>query len=496
MNFRLSPLTFAKTQAQAAVLGIYENTRALPNEIKDIDKALSGLIKKTLSEEKFTGELGKTLVLNPPNLPYRRLILVGLGKKTRHDPNITRQASAAAAKAAQALHLWNIAFHFPNIIGKNQPTAAESIAQGAILGTYQFRKYKKKNDITPLKSIILTNVKPADKPAVIANLKTGQTLANATVYARDLINEPASHITPTKLAEIAQNLAKENAITVKIYNERDIEKMGMGAYYAVAKGSDHPPRLIHLTYTPAKPKKHLVLVGKGITFDSGGLNIKPAEGLENMKIDMSGAALVLAIFQTLPKIKPNIKVTGIIAAAENMPSGHAVRPGDIVAAMDGQTIEVTNTDAEGRLTLADAMVYACRQNPDTIIDMATLTGNAVSALGQKYSALFANDEHLTKELVQSSQQAGEDIWQLPLTEEYEELIKSDIADWKNLTSVRYAGAITGALFIKQFVGKIPWAHIDLASIWQDNETPLSKKGATGNITRTIIQYIINLNHAD
>jgi leucyl aminopeptidase len=315
--------------------------------------------------------------------------------------------------------------------------------------------------------------------------------ARSTWVARDLINAPANDVHPTHLAKVAGEIAKETGLGLQVFERADCKKMGMGAFLGVAAGSEQPPKFIHLTYTPkGKSRRRVAVIGKGITFDSGGLDLKPAEGMLRMKDDMSGAAAVLGIMKALPALQPPVEVHGLIAATENMPSGAAVRPGDILTAMNGTTIEIGNTDAEGRLTLADAIVYAAQKvNADEIVDMATLTGACVVALGPLCSGLFANNQGLADRLLTAAAAAGERVWQLPLIDEYRENLKSDVADMNNV-GPRGGGAITAGLFLKEFAGDRAWAHLDIAGpAFVEKDMPLGPKGATGYAVRTILTYL-------
>jgi len=315
------------------------------------------------------------------------------------------------------------------------------------------------------------------------------TYASAVCFARDLVNRAPSDKTPRRLADLAEAL-KGSGVSVTVMDKAACDSMGMGAFLGVAAGSEQPPKFIHLTYTPARPKKRVAVIGKGVTFDAGGLDLKTAEGMLRMKDDMSGAAAVLGLMRALPKLAPSVEVHGLIAATENMPSGSAIRPGDVLRAMNGTTIEIGNTDAEGRLTLADALCYAREHvKPDEMIDMATLTGACVVALGPLCSGLLANDHALAGRLLHAAGAAGESVWRLPLIDEYREGLKSEVADLNNV-GPRGGGAITAALFLKEFAGDTPWAHLDIAGpAFTERDTPLAPKGATGVAVRTILTYL-------
>jgi leucyl aminopeptidase len=368
---------------------------------------------------------------------------------------------------------------------------AHAAVEGAILGTYVFERYKREKSDKTVETLRVVTADGRQAREVTEGARRGEIFAQSTWLARDLINAPANDVHPTYVAEVAREIAREGKLKLKVLERDDCAKLGMGAFLGVAQGSEQPPKFIHLTYTPSgRATKRVAVVGKGITFDSGGLDLKSAEGMSRMKNDMSGAAAVLGIMKALPKLGAKVEVHGLIAATENMPSGSAIRPGDILRAMNGTTIEIGNTDAEGRLTIADALCYAAKViEPQEMIDMATLTGACVVALGALCSGLMANDQRLADRLLAASRAAGERVWQLPLIEEYKEQFKSDVADLNN-TGGRNGGAITAGLFIKEFVGAIPWAHLDIAGpAFIDRDSPLGPKGATGVAVRTILTYL-------
>jgi leucyl aminopeptidase len=368
---------------------------------------------------------------------------------------------------------------------------ARAAVEGAILGTYVFERYKREKSDKTVETLRVVAADGRRAREVTEGARRGEIFAQSTWLARDLINAPANDVHPTYVAEVAREIAREGKLKLKVLERDDCAKLGMGAFLGVAQGSEQPPKFIHLTYTPSgRATKRVAIVGKGITFDSGGLDLKSADGMSRMKNDMSGAAAVLGIMKALPKLGAKVEVHGLIAATENMPSGSAIRPGDILRAMNGTTIEIGNTDAEGRLTIADALCYATKViEPQEMIDMATLTGACVVALGALCSGLMANDQRLADRLLAASRAAGERVWQLPLIEEYKEQFKSDVADLNN-TGGRNGGAITAGLFIKEFAGAIPWAHLDIAGpAFIDRDSPLGPKGATGVAVRTILTYL-------
>jgi len=334
---------------------------------------------------------------------------------------------------------------------------------------------------------------PKKEKALEEGAKLGAVMAEAVLFARTLVSEPSNVLTPERMAEEAKKVAKEGGLEIKVYGPKECEKMGMGAYLAVAKGSAHEARFIHLSYKPKGAKFHLGLVGKGLTFDSGGLSIKPADGMGAMKSDMSGSAAVLGAMKAIAALKPKVAVDAVMAMAENMPDGAAYRPGDVLKAMNGKTIEVLNTDAEGRLTLADALTYVQRQKVDAVIDLATLTGACVVALGPDFSGAMGNDQTLVDEVLAAAKESGDEIWQLPLPAAYNKYIKSDVADVANISRIRWGGALTAGLFLQNFIKDgTPWLHLDIAgpALRDDDGTDAHKGEGSGVGVRTLVRYVL------
>jgi leucyl aminopeptidase len=461
-------------------------------------KALSALART----DGFKGREGDSLLVHPKNgLPVERAWLIGLGKREDFTLDVLRRAAARTLKLFEALGLKETVLIAPKV-GKNDGLDAEfqALSEGIQLGAYRFDRYKtpaEQGKVSPEKALILLgdtaehDLFETAKKAV----KRGRIYSEGTMLARNLINEPPSRMNPETLAGEAKILARAG-IHVTIHERKDLERMGMGAILGVGVGGAVPPRLVELLYKPSgKAKKVVALVGKGITFDSGGLSLKPAQSMETMKDDMSGAAAVIGVFRALSELKPSIEVRGYLAIAENMPGGRAQKPGDVVKAMNGKTIEVLNTDAEGRLVLSDALSYACTKKPDVIIDIATLTGACVVALGHLISAVMGNDKELSDAIIKAGEQAGEKFWPLPLPKEYQQDIKSKIADLKNIGGRRgEAGTLIGGLFLQEFVTPgIPWAHLDIAGpSWSDSDQPYCPTGGTGHPVRTLLRYIENL----
>ena len=489
VSIAIAPL--ASVEADALVVGLYAEEPKLRDVVARLDKALGGQLADVMAAERFQAKPAQvTYVHTGGKLPARRLIVVGLGKRADLTLETVRRAASAGLRRARDLGARVVAVE---TLGDRLPTAARAhaVTEGAILGSYVFDRYKREKSEKRVEELRVVEPDGRRRREATEGARTGEIFAEATCLARDLVNSPANDVHPTYLAKTATEIAKEARLAVKVLDRAECEKLGMGAFLGVAAGSEQPPKFIHLSYTPTgKRRRRVAVIGKGITFDSGGLDLKPAEGMLRMKDDMSGAAAVLAIMRALPALKPPFEVHGLVAATENMPSGSAVRPGDVLRAMNGTTIEVGNTDAEGRLTLADAICYASEKiGADEIIDMATLTGACVVALGPLCSGLMSNDQALADRLLEAAQQAGERVWQLPLIDEYRENLKSDVADMNNV-GPRGGGAITAGLFLKEFAGERPWAHFDIAGpAFVEKDVPLGPKGATGAAVRTILAYL-------
>lgn len=476
--------------------------------LEKLDKEFASLISEYLQKEEFQCDLASVLVISLSSqnkIPskyksIRKIFIVGLGPESADAPAAVektwRKSAAALTRKAKQENIERlIVLEAPN---------PGILVETMLLVDYEFTRYKSTDEKTKSKKKKLTELKLISDDFTSTekkSIKNAQIIAEATCKARDLVWEPACEVTPSYLADVASKL-DQKLVKVTIKEASECKKLGMGAFLAVAQGSDQPPKFIEFSYKPSgKIKKHIALIGKGVTFDSGGLSLKPAKSMEMMKEDMSGAAAIIGIMQAVSKIQPaSVQITAIIAATENMPSGKAYRPGDVITAMNGKTIEVNNTDAEGRLTLADAVAYVSTKNPDEIIDFATLTGACMTALGNVCAGLMGNDQELMERIKKSAANQGELVWQLPLYDEYKDGLKSTIADLINAGSGGKAGAQNGALFIAEFVGKqkdsdkvIPWAHIDIAGpCWFDQDMDWSPKGASGVPVRTILDYLLSI----
>jgi leucyl aminopeptidase len=481
-----------EVKADAIVVGVASDDKKLAPAVAALDRQAGGRIAAVLAAEKFQGKAGTVTHLHVANgLGASRVVVAGLGSRKDSGAETVRRAAAAGLRRARDLGARSVALD--GLGDRLSPRErAHAAVEGAILGTYVFDRYKREKNEKAVETLCVVAADGRQAREATEGARRGEIFARATWLARDLINAPANDVHPTHVAEVAKQVAREGKLKVKVLEREDCAKLGMGAFLGVAQGSpEQPPKFIHLTYTPdGRAAKKVAVIGKGITFDSGGLSLKSADGMARMKNDMSGAAAVLGIMQALPKLGAKVEVHGFIAATENMPSGTAFRPGDVLRAMNGTTIEIGNTDAEGRLTLADALCYAAKfVEPHEMIDMATLTGACVVALGPLCSGLMASDQRLADRLLTAARAAGERVWQLPLIEEYREQFRSDVADLNN-TGGRNGGAITAGLFLKEFAGRIPWAHLDIAGpAFIDKDSPLGPKGATGVAVRTILTYL-------
>jgi leucyl aminopeptidase len=449
-------------------------------------------IRKTLQEEGFMGKEGQSAVAHPAQGGLaEKVIALGLGNAQEVTAETLRRAGGRLGRKAREIRVEEVVLEWPR---RFKADLIKAFAEGLVLGSYQFVRYKTqlKDASKGLQNLVLKA--PADLQAAAKKaVETAQRYCEGTLLARDLINGAPSDVTPKVLADTARKIAK-GPVKLKVYTKKDLKRMGAGGILGVNIGSAQEPYLIHLHYKPfGKPKKSVALVGKGITFDSGGLSLKPAGSMETMKMDMSGAAAVLGVFSQLARLKPRVEVHGIIPTTENMPGGRAYKPGDVLKALNGKTMEVLNTDAEGRLILSDGLSYAVRQKVDQIVDMATLTGACVVALGSLVSGAMGNDPKLLEEVKDATEAEGERIWELPLVKEYRDDIKSKVADIKNIGGGREAGSIIGGLFLQEFVGDTPWVHLDIAGpAYLEREypaVPYLTYGGTGLMVRSLLTFL-------
>ena len=497
MNIEVQVQDVLTYKGDALIVNLFDGVKKPGGATGAVDQALGGLISQAIAQGEFRGKSGTTLLLHTQGkVKAERVLVAGLGKQELFGLASVRVVTGQALRVLRRHGCRRVGtiLHGSGAGGLGVKEVAQAVTEGALLGLYTFDRYKKKEeDHKPIQALALLLRDRVQVAEVRGGSGTGQIIARAVNLARDLVNEPSNSLTPQALAAQAQSVAKAGKLTCQILGKRQLERMGMGAFLGVAQGSDRPPVLIVLSYRGGRRKQpDLGLVGKGITFDSGGISIKPSEGMEQMKGDMAGGAAVIAAMGAIARIKPPINVTAIVPACENLPSGSALKPGDVVRTMDGKTIEVVNTDAEGRLVLADALCYARRLGCPRLVDAATLTGACVVALGSVRSGAFTNDQGWMDRVGAAAQAVGEKVWQMPMDGEYDEQISSDVADVKNIGG-RKAGAVTAAKFLARFVAEIPWVHLDIAGTTQaDKEKGYTPKGATGVPVQTLIRVALDL----
>lgn len=486
LSFKISSTPLVESRAEVVALGVTESPLDKQKSLVALDAALGRALLPHAEHAKFKGAAGQ--VLEVPSLGLlgaKRVALIGLGKRRTIGPGEARVLAATAARVASS----------SGTLGLQLPERANAetlraVGEGLGLGAYRFIKYLtgKRRPEGGLSEVELYK-DGASNAAEAKAVKTGLGIAEAVALARDALNEPPNELTPEGLAQIGRDIAKAGKLKVKVLDKAGILGAGMKLHYAVGQGSSNEPRFVHLSYVPKKAKAKLVFVGKGLTFDSGGLCIKPAPGMGEMKSDMGGAASVLGLMQALTVLTPAVEVHGIVAAAENMPDGNAYRPGDVFGSLDGKTVEIINTDAEGRLVLADALAYARALKPDLIVDAATLTGACVVALGKSCSAYYVGDDKLARRFDDAAKSAGEQFWRMPLLEDLREQLKSDVADLKH-TGDRWGGSITAALFLREFVGEVPWIHCDVAGpVLAERARGMYPKGGTGHPVLTFVKLV-------
>lgn len=489
MNIKVTNISSLQWVGDAIALGFFEGAVELTADLKLLDTKVVGTISELIEETEFKGKAGSTAVARVGgNSPIRKVILVGLGKPNLENLDSYRAAGAAIARTAKRQRSKTLAINLP--LGEQAPAAvAQAITEGLLLALHQDHRFKSESDDKPP---TLTQVDLLGLAGQEAAVELARKIITGVTFAKELVAAPANAVTPVTLAETAQHLATEYGLALEILERADCEKLGMGAFLGVSQASAIPPKFIHLTYKPeGSPRRKLAIVGKGVTFDSGGLNIKGAgSGIETMKMDMGGAAATFGAAKAIAQIKPDVEVHFVSAVCENMISSTAMHPGDILTASNGKTIEVNNTDAEGRLTLADALVFTEKLGVEAIVDLATLTGACVVALGNSIGGMWSSTDTLAAEITKASATTGEKFWRMPLEEKYFDGLKSDIADMKN-AGPRGGGAITGAMFLKQFIKETPWAHMDIAGpVWADKENGWNNSGATGYPVRTLVQWVL------
>lgn len=493
MKLSVASLPLDKITADVVAVVLYQDEKILKNSLKHIASTFPSAATESISEGDFSGKEGELLLLFTTNKKSPRVLLIGLGEESKVSIEKLRRATATASKKTKALKKESLAIAVPQISGQSPYDIALAMSEASLLSIYKFDKYisKEKNgkQLSHISFVLSDKKQLKDSEN---GIRAGKILAEGTIHARDLSNAPGNEIYPETLAKNAQQLGKKLGFSVTVFDKRKIESLGMGGVIGVSKGSAKEPRFIIMEYG-ARYKKNgtVAFVGKGVTFDTGGISIKPSAGMAEMKMDMSGAAAVVGAFHAIAKLKLHKHVIGLIPSVENMPSGTAVKPGDIIRHFNGKTSEVDNTDAEGRLILADALSYAEKFKPDVVIDLATLTGACVVALGHHASGMMGNDQSVMDTLTTAGEKTYERVWQLPLFDEYEKQIKSDIADVKNVGG-RWAGAITAGWFLKKFIGNYKWVHLDIAgTAMLEADNDYTPKGGSGVGVRLLVEFLNN-----
>jgi leucyl aminopeptidase len=490
MNLSFRKSNPPAVQADVAVVFLHQDESLLKREMNDLNRQYKNQLSPALRAGDFKAKHGETLVVYlGSNFPTPRLILVGMGQHKTVGLEQYRRAAATGAKRARSLKAAKVAFAIPSRL-REKAQALFAFAEGAYLSLYRYDKYltKEKDYVANPEELIFCSTESAISSAATATLERVTILCEATCFARDLENAPGNELYPETLAKAAKESADKHGYTATILDEVEIRELGMGGILGVSQGSTRPPRFIILEYG-TQSKKPVVLVGKGVTFDSGGISIKPASGMAEMKMDMSGAAAVIGAFEAVARLKMAVHLIGLIPSVENMPGGNSLRPGDILRHYNGKTSEVDNTDAEGRLILADALAYAEKFKPSAVIDLATLTGACVVALGHFATGMMGNDDKLMKALKMAGEQTYERVLRLPMFDEYEKLIKSDVADVKNVGG-RWAGAITAAWFLKKFIGDYKWVHLDIAgTAILEHSQDYTPKGGSGVGVRLLTELL-------
>jgi len=496
MQIQLDTQPYASIQAHALVTYVFDQENKLDGVLAEIDRTTGGHLSSLALSGELTGKpLELVLVHFPAGLAAQRLLLVGAGKPAKFSAADLRKIAGTALRHLKSRGAKKLVF-LPRE-GERGPEAAQAVVEGVLAADFESDKYRtEKKNSKEIQSVSLAGFHPGLGANLAAAIEQGRVICEAQTFARDLINEPSNRLTPRMLAEKAEAMAREAGLGIEILDERKIAGLKMGALIGVAQGSAEPPRVIVVRYTPENPRPGapvLGLVGKAVTFDTGGISIKPATNMEKMKYDMGGGATMLGVMRALAVLKPAIPVLAVIPATENMPGGKAQKPGDVVVAMSGKTIEVINTDAEGRLILADGLCYARRLGATHLVDAATLTGAIEVALANVNVGAFGTPREYLDKFLESARAAGEKMWPMPLDDEYEEMIKSTIADIRNTGSGKGGGAVTAAWFLKEFAEDTPWVHLDIAATcWVDEGRPWLAKGPTGVALRSIIDFALKM----
>jgi len=495
MEIKVIAGDITKTEAGAIILGIFEGTKRPDGDLAVADKALAGAVSQLISQGEIKGKVREvTIIHSLGRLPAAKVVVAGLGKKEELSLDKIRMAAGEACRLLQQKGVGDAATVALGAGGIALEGVAQAVTEGALLGTYSFRRHMTKEaEHGELKRLTIVIADKTKLPLLKKGSDRGRILAEATRLARDMVNEPANYMTPSNMAKTAASLAKTYGLKLEVLEREQMRKLGMGALLGVTQGSRQPPKFIVLRYLGgASAQIDLALVGKGITFDAGGISIKPSEGMGEMKGDMAGGAAVMAALSAIAQLKLRLNVVAVIPCTENLPSGEALKPGDVLTAMNGKTIEIISTDAEGRLVLADALSYAGKLGAKRIVDVATLTGSCHVALGDDCSGVLGNNQELVDKLIAASATAGELMWQLPMYEQAKEQLKSEVADIKNLGG-KWGGAITAAHFLAEFAGNTPWVHLDIAGTsLSEKERGYIAKGATGVAVRTLVNLALSL----
>jgi leucyl aminopeptidase len=491
MKITASRKSLTEVEADVLMVPVFDGDAPDRGALASLNEVSNGLVGSLFESGEARSKRNHRVLLHTPSMPVKRLLLYGAGATEASSSLGLQRLAGAMVRSLASPTINSAAFLLPSRLANG--ASVKAIVEGAILGLLEGNLYhSSKEPGRNIDNLILIGESP-DQMNFEQAIGTAQAMAEAVNFARRLGYEPGNVMTPTKLAEQAREMAEREGLQYEIFGEEEMKRMGMGALLAVSRGSEEPARFIVMKHLPegADSKQLIALVGKGITFDSGGISIKPAQAMEEMKYDMGGGAAVIGAMQIIAQLKPGIRVLGIVAAAENLPSGRAYKPGDVVRSLSGKTIEIINTDAEGRVVLSDALTYAVNQGATQIVDAATLTGACVVALGDVRAAVMGTDEELINDLIGAGDECGERLWNLPLDNDYANMIKSDIADVKN-SGGRVAGSITAAMFLKAFAGNVPWAHLDIAgTAWFEEEKPHLAKGATGFGARLLAHYVLN-----
>ena len=494
MQISIETRPAAALDTEALVTYVFEQDDPIQGAVAELDRAAGGTLRKLAQSGEITGKAYETSLLHYlPGLTPQRLLLIGAGKPEKFTSTELRRVVATALRYLKGRSVKRFAI-LPRENDRHA-AAAQVIAEGLLFADFEPDKYKTENkNHKEVEGVSLAGWDQAGRAEAERALERGRIIAEAQNFTRELVNEPSNRLTPRMLAERAEAMAREVGLGVEILDEHKIKELQMGALLSVAQGSEEPPRVVVLTYTPPQPRPGapvIGLVGKAVTFDTGGISIKPADGMEKMKYDMAGGATMLGVMRALAQLKPAVKVVAVVPATENMPGGRAQKPGDVQVSMSGKTIEVVNTDAEGRLVLADGIAYAKKLGCTHLVDAATLTGAIVVALANVNVGVFGSDAAFTDRLLTTARAAGEKMWLMPLDDDYREMIKSTIADIQNVGSGKGGGAVTAAMFLKEFAGETPWIHLDIAgTAWLDEAKPWSPKGASGVAVRTLVDFVM------